>query len=128
VRPDAQVTLLEKENRLAGQQTGRNSGVVHAGLYYLPGWLKATLCRRGVGLIQEFCAEQGIAYQEIGKVLVALDAEEERRLDGILERAAPTASRVCGCSAGPSSGRSSHTWPGSPACTRRAGRSSTTST
>ena len=55
VRPDARVTLLEKEDRLAAHQTGRNSGVVHAGLYYPPGSLKATLCRRGVGLLRAFC-------------------------------------------------------------------------
>lgn len=87
VEPKARVTLLEKESRLAAHQTGRNSGVVHAGLYYLPGSLKATLCRRGVGLLREFCAEQGITYDEIGKVLVALDDDEAGRLIGIAERA-----------------------------------------
>ena len=87
VRPDAQVTLLEKEDRLAAHQTGRNSGVVHAGLYYEPGSLKATLCRRGVGLLKQFCAETGLAYNEIGKVLVALDADERQRLDAIAGRA-----------------------------------------
>ncbi|MCV2488311.1 L-2-hydroxyglutarate oxidase [Geodermatophilus sp. YIM 151500] len=87
LRPDAHVTLLEKEDRLAAHQTGRNSGVVHAGLYYQPGSLKATLCRRGVGLLEEFCAEKGLPYDEIGKVLVALDAEEEQRLGAIAERA-----------------------------------------
>jgi (S)-2-hydroxyglutarate dehydrogenase len=85
VRPDAQVTLLE-EDRLAAHQTGRNSGVVHASLYYEPGSLKATLCRRGVGLLKEFCAETGLAYDEVGKVL-ALDADERQRLDAIAERA-----------------------------------------
>jgi L-2-hydroxyglutarate oxidase len=87
LRPDARVTLLEKEDRLAAHQTGRNSGVVHAGLYYLPGSLKATLCRRGVALLKDFCAEKGLVYNEIGKVLVALDAEERQRLDAIAERA-----------------------------------------
>ena len=87
LRPDAQVTLLEKEDSLAAHQTGRNSGVVHAGLYYEPGSLKATLCRRGVGLLKDFCAEKDIAYQEIGKVLVALDTAEQSRLDAIAERA-----------------------------------------
>ncbi len=87
LRPDAQVTLLEKEDHLAAHQTGRNSGVVHAGLYYEPGSLKALLCRRGVGLLKDFCAEKGLAYDEIGKVLVALDAEEQKRLDAIAERA-----------------------------------------
>ena len=81
------VTVLEKEDVLAGHQTGRNSGVVHAGLYYTPGSLKARLCRRGVGLLREFCAEHSIAYQEIGKVLVALDDVEESRLGAIEERA-----------------------------------------
>ncbi len=87
VEPDAQVTLLEKESQLAAHQTGRNSGVVHAGLYYSPGSLKATLCRRGVSLLQEFCTERDIPYDEIGKVLVALDPAEAGRLDGIAERA-----------------------------------------
>ena len=87
VLPAARVTLLEKEDRLAAHQTGRNSGVVHAGLYYAPGSLKATLCRRGVGLLREFCAEQGLRYDEVGKVLVALDDEERARLDTIAERA-----------------------------------------
>lgn len=87
LRPDAQVTLLEKEDRLAAHQTGRNSGVVHAGLYYPPGSLKALLCRRGVRLLEDFCAEKGIAYDKLGKVLVALDADEEKRLGAIAERA-----------------------------------------
>lgn len=87
LRPDAQVTLLEKEDRLAAHQTGRNSGVVHAGLYYQSGSLKALLCRRGVGLLKDFCAEKGLAYQEIGKTLIALDEGEQQRLDAIIERA-----------------------------------------
>ena len=86
-RPDAEVTVLEKEDRLATHQTGRNSGVVHAGLYYEPGSLKATLCRRGVALLKEFCAEHGLPYDEVGKVLVALDGAEEERLGAIAERA-----------------------------------------
>jgi L-2-hydroxyglutarate oxidase LhgO len=87
VDPSVQVTVLEKEDGLAQHQTGRNSGVVHAGLYYVPGSLKATLCRRGVGLLREFCERHSIAYQEIGKVLVALDQAEESRLGAIEERA-----------------------------------------
>jgi L-2-hydroxyglutarate oxidase len=87
LQPDAEVTVLEKEDRLAAHQTGRNSGVVHAGLYYEPGSLKALLCRRGVGLLKDFCAEKGLAYDEIGKVLVALAPEEQQRLDAIAERA-----------------------------------------
>ena len=81
-----EVTLLEKEDALARHQTGRNSGVVHAGLYYTPGSLKARLCRSDVGMLREFCAEHDIAYDEIGKVLVALDETEAGRLAGIEER------------------------------------------
>jgi L-2-hydroxyglutarate oxidase len=87
VDPSAQVTVLEKEDAVAAHQTGRNSGVVHAGLYYTPGSLKARLCRRGVGLLREFCESHGIAYDEIGKVLVALDEVEESRLGDIEDRA-----------------------------------------
>lgn len=86
-RPDTQVTLFEKEDRLAAHQTGRNSGVVHAGLYYQPGSNKAVLCRRGVGLLEEFCTQRGIRRIECGKVLVALDDAERARLGGIEERA-----------------------------------------
>lgn len=86
-RPDAQVTLFEKEDRLAAHQTGRNSGVVHAGLYYQPGSNKAVLCRRGVGLLEEFCAQRGIENIKCGKVLVALDEAERARLGDIEERA-----------------------------------------
>jgi (S)-2-hydroxyglutarate dehydrogenase len=84
---DVAVTVLEKEPALALHQTGRNSGVVHAGLYYLPGSLKARLCRRGVELLREFCAGHGLAYEECGKVVVALDDGELGRLRAIHERA-----------------------------------------
>src|SRR6476661_4454197 len=86
-RPDADVTLFEKEDRLASHQTGRNSGVVHAGLYYEPGSNKAVLCRRGVGLLEEFCERHGIRRIACGKVLVALDAAEHARLRDIEKRA-----------------------------------------
>ncbi len=86
-RPDAQVRLFEKEDRLAAHQTGRNSGVVHAGLYYQPGSNKAVLCRRGVGLLEDFCTQRGIRRIECGKVLVALDDTERARLGDIEERA-----------------------------------------
>ncbi len=87
VDPTCRVTVLEKEPELALHQTGRNSGVVHAGLYYAPGSLKALLCRRGVALLQYFCAEKGIRYDQCGKVLVALDEMERERLTDIAERA-----------------------------------------
>ena len=86
-RPEVEVVLLEKERELAQHQTGRNSGVVHAGLYYEPGSLKARLCRRGGDLLRAFCAEHDLPYEECGKVLVARDEAELPRLERILERA-----------------------------------------
>lgn len=82
------VVVLEKEQEVALHQTGHNSGVVHAGLYYKPGSLKARLCRRGLALLRDYCAEHGIAYEECGKVLVATDAREVERLGDIERRAA----------------------------------------
>ncbi|MGV0744792.1 L-2-hydroxyglutarate oxidase [Mycolicibacterium sp. XJ870] len=86
-QPDAEVTVFEKEDRLASHQTGRNSGVVHAGLYYQPGSAKALLCRRGVGLLEDYCAQRGIRRIACGKVLVALDDVERSRLADIEDRA-----------------------------------------
>ncbi|MFD0683046.1 L-2-hydroxyglutarate oxidase [Actinomadura fibrosa] len=86
-RPDAAVTVLEKEDRVAAHQTGHNSGVAHAGLYYAPGSLKATLCRRGIGLLKEYCADRGLPYEECGKVVVARDASELGPLAEIERRA-----------------------------------------
>ncbi|TYC14055.1 L-2-hydroxyglutarate oxidase [Actinomadura syzygii] len=86
-RPDATVTVLDKEDRVAAHQTGRNSGVAHAGLYYAPGSLKATLCRRGVGLLKEYCEDRNLPYEECGKVVVARDAAELAALDEIERRA-----------------------------------------
>jgi L-2-hydroxyglutarate oxidase LhgO len=84
---DVAVTVLEKELGLARHQTGRNSGVVHAGLYYAPGSLKARLCRRGVELLSAFCAANGLACDRCGKVVVALDRDELGRLEAIHQRA-----------------------------------------
>jgi len=87
-RPGAQVTVLEAEDRPARHQTGRNSGVVHAGLYYRPGSLKALLCREGVAMLREYCAEHGLPYDEVGKVVVATGNDERPGLERIAERAA----------------------------------------
>ena len=87
LQPEASVTVLEKEDRVAAHQTGHNSGVVHAGLYYAPGSLKATLCRRGMGMLKEFCAERELAYDERGKLVVARDQLELERLRAIEVRA-----------------------------------------
>ncbi|MCC3298450.1 L-2-hydroxyglutarate oxidase [Arthrobacter caoxuetaonis] len=85
--PGSAVTVFEKEAEPAAHQTGHNSGVVHAGLYYEPGGLKARLCRRGVTLLQEFCTKHELPYEECGKIVVALDEVEERRLQDIYARA-----------------------------------------
>ena len=87
LRPDAVVTVLDKEDRIAAHQTGHNSGVAHAGLYYAPGSLKATLCRRGIGLLKAYCAERGLPYDECGKVVVARTDAEIGRLREIERRA-----------------------------------------
>ena len=80
------VTLLEKEARLAQHQTGHNSGVVHAGLYYAPDSLKATLCAAGRVRIREFCAEKGLPFREVGKLVVAVDDSEIPALNEIERR------------------------------------------
>lgn len=80
------VTVLEKEERVAVHQTGHNSGVVHAGLYYQPGSLKAQLCAKGRALTREYCQEHGLPYREVGKLVVALDHGEVERLNEIERR------------------------------------------
>jgi L-2-hydroxyglutarate oxidase LhgO len=87
-RPDAAVTVVDKETAVARHQTGHNSGVVHAGLYYAPGSLKAQLCTKGRLLLRRFCAEQNLAYEECGKVVVARHDGELPALRGIEARAA----------------------------------------
>ena len=86
--PDAEVTVVDKEAAVARHQTSHNSGVVHAGLYYAPGSLKARLCTRGRLLLRQFCAEQDLAYEECGKVVVARDDGELPALRPIEARAA----------------------------------------
>jgi L-2-hydroxyglutarate oxidase len=82
-RPGVRVVVLEKEDRLAAHQTGHNSGVVHAGLYYRPGSLKAELCSRGRLLLRDYCVERGLPYQECGKLVVAARTGELGRLDAL---------------------------------------------
>jgi L-2-hydroxyglutarate oxidase LhgO len=88
---EVSVTVLDKEDRVAAHQTSHNSGVAHAGVYYAPGSLKATLCRRGIGLLRDYCSAHGIPYEECGKVIVARDASELDRLDEIERRATANA-------------------------------------
>ena len=86
-RPDAEITVLDKEDRVAAHQTGHNSGVIHSGIYYPPGSLKAQLCVRGAAMLKAFCDDKGISYRAVGKLVVALDAAEADRLDEIQRRA-----------------------------------------
>ena len=84
--PDLSITILEKESELALHQTGRNSGVLHSGIYYRPGSLRATNCRTGKLAMEEFCDQEGIPYEQCGKVIVAVDESELPNLDNIFER------------------------------------------
>jgi (S)-2-hydroxyglutarate dehydrogenase len=74
--PGVSVTVLEKEDHVAAHQSGHNSGVIHAGVYYLPGSLKATLCRRGAALTREFCQQHHVRLRELGKLIVAANESE----------------------------------------------------
>ena len=86
--PGIEVAVLEKEANVATHQTGRNSGVVHAGVYYAPGSLKAKLCVEGSRAMYGYCEEQGIPYDRCGKVVVATDETEVARLQDLFSRAA----------------------------------------
>jgi len=86
-RPDARLVILEKEADVARHQTGHNSGVIHAGIYYKPGSLKARLCVEGARRMLAFCEAHGVPYARVGKVIVATTADELPRLDTLFERA-----------------------------------------
>lgn len=86
-RPGTRVVVFEKEQRVAVHQTGHNSGVVHAGIYYAPGSLKAELCVRGVSLLRAYCQERRLPYQEIGKLVVAVREDELGRMEDLYRRA-----------------------------------------
>ena len=86
-RPATRLVLLEKEARVAVHQTGHNSGVVHSGVYYAPGSLKARLCRRGRTLLLEYARQRGIPYEVPGKVIVATSPSEIPRLHELARRA-----------------------------------------
>lgn len=85
--PDRSVVVLEKEAAVAAHQTGNNSGVLHSGIYYRPGSLKATNCRVGLKAMVEFCQRENIAHDVCGKVIVAVNRDEATRLQGLRERA-----------------------------------------
>lgn len=85
-RPSVRLLLLEKESELAFHQTGRNSGVIHSGLYYKTGSLKARFCMRGYGLLRQFCKEHGVEHDICGKLVVATNEAEDSRLDALHQR------------------------------------------
>jgi L-2-hydroxyglutarate oxidase LhgO len=84
--PRARVVMLEKENGLALHQSGRNSGVIHSGIYYAPGSAKARFCVAGARAMIEYCDERGIPYSRIGKLIVAIKAQELKALDELQRR------------------------------------------
>ena len=84
--PGKKIVILEKESFLAKHQTGHNSGVLHSGIYYKPGSLKATNCRKGKLAMEDFCKEHGIEHELCGKVIVALNKEEIPRMEKIYRR------------------------------------------
>ena len=86
--PDKTVLVVEKESSAAQHQTGHNSGVIHAGVYYKPGSLKAKFCKAGNRATKAFCLEHNIPFDECGKLLVATNATELERMQGLIERCA----------------------------------------
>jgi (S)-2-hydroxyglutarate dehydrogenase len=84
--PALKTLLLEKENELAKHQTGNNSGVIHSGIYYKPGSLKATNCIRGYHMLIDFCKENGIPFDLCGKIIVATDEAEKPLLNNLFVR------------------------------------------
>jgi L-2-hydroxyglutarate oxidase len=84
--PDKRLLLLEKEPQLAAHQSGHNSGVIHSGIYYKPGSLKAQTCRAGKALLESFCRQEGIPFELCGKVIVATRSDELERLHSLADR------------------------------------------
>ena len=84
--PDQRLVLVEKEDRLAAHQSGRNSGVIHSGIYYKPGSIKAKTCVEGAAAMVQFCREQGVPYRLCGKIIVATSPEDLPGLDLLLRR------------------------------------------
>ena len=84
--PDLRLTVVDKEDRVAAHQTGHNSGVIHSGIYYRTGSLKARNCVAGAASMKRFCADNGVPYEECGKLVVATTAEEVPRLEALHQR------------------------------------------
>ena len=86
-QPSGRVVVIEKEPAVARHQTGHNSGVIHAGIYYEPGSLKAELCRKGVAETLRFCSDNDIPHEQCGKLIVATNADEHERMLALHQRA-----------------------------------------
>ena len=86
LKPEWKIVLLEKESTLAFHQTGRNSGVIHSGIYYRPGSLRAQNCREGKAQLEQFCNDYSVAWTQTGKVIVATREEQLPQLQTIFER------------------------------------------
>jgi len=84
--PGLSLGVVEREPRVAAHQSGRNSGVLHSGLYYRPGSLRATLCTNGKRDLESYCEARGITVLPLGKVVVAVSEEERPRLHNLFER------------------------------------------
>ena len=84
--PNSTLAVLEKESELANHQTGNNSGVIHAGIYYKPGSYKAKLCVEGGRLMTQFCEANGVPYERCGKLIVATSEKELPPLQTLYER------------------------------------------
>ncbi|MGB5719691.1 MAG: L-2-hydroxyglutarate oxidase [Woeseiaceae bacterium] len=84
--PATRILLLEKEDQVASHQTGHNSGVIHAGVYYEPGSLKAKFCKAGMAATMQFCDDNAIPYEQCGKLLVATNTIELERMQALYER------------------------------------------
>ncbi|MFT7270083.1 MAG: L-2-hydroxyglutarate oxidase, partial [Roseivirga sp.] len=85
-KPKLKLLLLEKESALAKHQTGNNSGVIHSGLYYKPGSLKATNCITGYQMLLDFCDQEGLTYDLCGKVVVATENFQKPLLENLYQR------------------------------------------
>src|SRR5436190_14268710 len=87
-KPDQRVVVLEREAEVGFHQTGHNSGVIHGGIYYAPGSLKAKLCVQGARDMYEYCERHGIETKRCGKLIVATRDDELRRLEDLEQRGA----------------------------------------
>ncbi|KAH0567407.1 L-2-hydroxyglutarate dehydrogenase, mitochondrial isoform X1 [Cotesia glomerata] len=84
--PNMKIVIVEKENKLAMHQTGHNSGVIHAGIYYTPGSIKAKLCVEGLKLSYDYFGKHNIPYKKVGKLIVAQDQDQAKRIDDLYQR------------------------------------------